>query len=59
VQDGNGSEKKPESVTDKPVNQGKLQLMEMKRRQGTTNNLYGKQNQVESIKNNLKKLALF
>jgi hypothetical protein len=33
--------------------------MDMKKRQGTTNNLLGKQVQVDQIKNNLKKLALF
>lgn len=31
----------------------------MKKRQGTTNNLYGKAKEVEAVKNNLKKLAAF
>ncbi|TNV85148.1 hypothetical protein FGO68_gene10429 [Halteria grandinella] len=56
-----GSEKKPESLTDQQsAANGKLQLMEMKRRQGTTNNLIGgKEVQVNQIKNKLKNMALF
>jgi len=42
-----------------PSAAGKLQLMEMKKRQGTTANLMdNKTNQVKNVKNNLK-MALF
>lgn len=47
----------PDSEADQnPGLTGKLQLMEMKKRQGTSNNLYGQGGKVNAIKNNLKNL---